>query len=48
MGWQLAQMPEVGYVIKNFCAAEMLSRLTVCFGSTDASRHYRQSINQES
>ena len=26
--WQLAQMPEVGYVIKNYCAAEMLSRLT--------------------
>jgi hypothetical protein len=26
--WALAQMPEVGYVIKNLCAAEMLSRST--------------------
>jgi hypothetical protein len=47
IGWQLAQMPQVGYVIKNYCAAEMLSRLTVFIESTDASRHYRQYTDQD-
>jgi len=39
-------MTQVGYVIKNFGAAEMLLRVTASLESTDASRHYQQSTNQ--